>query len=60
VKRNLAQEIVLAERVALAAIDAATASAPGTMTGDMVADLPRLGELIDHSPAVGGAPACPA
>ncbi|WP_280702520.1 hypothetical protein [Kitasatospora sp. GP82] len=51
---------MLGERVALAAIGAATASAPGTATGDLAADLPRLCELIDHSLVVGGSPVCPA
>ncbi|MGW4809343.1 hypothetical protein [Kitasatospora sp. NPDC004272] len=45
-----------AERVALAAIGAATASAPGTVLGDLAADLPRVGQLIDHALAVGQVP----
>ncbi|MFF4344246.1 hypothetical protein ACFY00_30505 [Kitasatospora sp. NPDC001540] len=42
-----------AERVALAAIGAATASAPSTVLGDLAADLPRICRLIDHALAVG-------
>ncbi|MEU3495413.1 hypothetical protein ABZ747_18230 [Kitasatospora cineracea] len=46
------------EQVALAAIGAATASAPGTVLGNLAADLPRIGRLIDHALAIGQEPDC--
>ncbi|MFD7732168.1 hypothetical protein ACFV6F_17485 [Kitasatospora phosalacinea] len=46
-----------AERVALAAIGAATASAPGLAANHTLGtDLPRVVALISHTLAVGGAP----
>ena len=49
-----------AEQVALAAIGAATVSAPGLpLNYALGTDLPRVIALIGHAPAVGGAPACP-
>ncbi|WP_282204260.1 hypothetical protein [Kitasatospora fiedleri] len=45
-----------AERVALAAIGAATASAPTAVLGDVATDLPRLCELVDQALAVGQVP----
>ncbi|MGW4814316.1 hypothetical protein ACWEPB_22085 [Kitasatospora cineracea] len=45
-----------AERVALAAIGAATASAPTMVMVDLATDLPRMCELVDQALAVGGAP----
>ncbi|MGW4808011.1 hypothetical protein [Kitasatospora sp. NPDC004272] len=46
-------DLTPAERVAVAAIGTATASAPGTVLGDLAADLPQICRLIDHALAIG-------
>ncbi|MFK0195866.1 hypothetical protein [Kitasatospora sp. NPDC090308] len=51
-------DLAPAERVALAAIGAATASAPTAVLGDVASDLPRLCRLVDQALAVGQVPDC--
>ncbi|MFD7735106.1 hypothetical protein ACFV6F_32585 [Kitasatospora phosalacinea] len=51
-----AVDLRLAERIALAAIGAVTASAPGAVLGDLATDLPRVCRIIGHALAVGAAP----